>query len=215
MSIFIDNKYTKWYFNIIHNAQNRILSESTYIEKHHIIPKSLGGSNLKGNIVRLLAREHLICHLLLVRMCLGSHKKSMIHAANMLCRAHNKNQERMPSKSYEIIRKMLSESMMGPNNPMWGKPAPNRGIKRSKEFCERMSIINRGKIGIPHTEEAKNKMRNFWLGKPKSLEARKKMSDAKKNAPKITCVHCSKEMNYLNHKKWHGEKCKLSPRHHS
>ena len=32
-----------------------------YYEKHHIQPKSLGGSNKKENLVRLTAREHFIC----------------------------------------------------------------------------------------------------------------------------------------------------------
>jgi len=52
--IFINNKYTKWYNSIIANAQTRILSKGTYVEKHHIIPKSLGGIE----IVALLPREH-------------------------------------------------------------------------------------------------------------------------------------------------------------
>ena len=37
-----------------------------YCESHHIIPKCLGGSNSKSNIINLTFREHYICHLLLV-----------------------------------------------------------------------------------------------------------------------------------------------------
>jgi len=40
---FLDNKYTKWYFGIIESANNRLLTEG-YTERHHIMPKSLGGS---------------------------------------------------------------------------------------------------------------------------------------------------------------------------
>jgi 5-methylcytosine-specific restriction endonuclease McrA len=58
--LFIDNKYTNWYNSIIDSARNRILEG--YSENHHIIPKSLGGSNDKSNIVALTAREHFICH---------------------------------------------------------------------------------------------------------------------------------------------------------
>lgn len=57
---FLINKYTKWYFNIIESAQRQEMDG--YTEKHHIIPKSLGGSNDKTNIVKLTAREHFICH---------------------------------------------------------------------------------------------------------------------------------------------------------
>jgi hypothetical protein len=65
--MFIDNKYTKWYYNIVNNRKNNPIDEG---EKHHIIPKSLGGNN-KENLVKLTYREHYICHLLLTKMCLN------------------------------------------------------------------------------------------------------------------------------------------------
>jgi hypothetical protein len=49
MAHFLENKYTKWYFNIIYSAQKRTEIDG-YFEKHHIIPKSLGGSNRKEKI---------------------------------------------------------------------------------------------------------------------------------------------------------------------
>lgn len=58
--------YQKIYDNIIHN---RLLNSITdgYTECHHILPKSLGGSNDKSNLINLTAREHFICHLLLTK----------------------------------------------------------------------------------------------------------------------------------------------------
>ena len=36
------NKYTKWYFSIIENAENRYnQTDKSYKEKHHILPKSI------------------------------------------------------------------------------------------------------------------------------------------------------------------------------
>lgn len=67
--MYLQNKYTRWYYNIVNAAQNR--SINGYVEKHHIIPKSLGGSNKKINIVSLTAREHFICHWLLTKMTHG------------------------------------------------------------------------------------------------------------------------------------------------
>ena len=55
--------YQNIYNQIIHRAQTRQLEG--YVEKHHIVPKCLGGSNSKNNIVQLTAREHFICHMLL------------------------------------------------------------------------------------------------------------------------------------------------------
>ena len=64
--VFIDNKYTKCYFNIISAAKARI-NLCEYAESHHIIPKSLGGSDDQINLVDLTAREHFICHWLLTK----------------------------------------------------------------------------------------------------------------------------------------------------
>jgi hypothetical protein len=55
--------YQKIYNQIIERAKNRELNG--YTEKHHIIPKCLGGNNNNENLVRLTAREHFLCHRLL------------------------------------------------------------------------------------------------------------------------------------------------------
>jgi hypothetical protein len=55
--------YQKIYNQIIERAKTRQLEG--YKEKHHIIPKCLGGSNDKENLVELTAREHFLCHMLL------------------------------------------------------------------------------------------------------------------------------------------------------
>ena len=45
--LFIANKYTRWYYDIVNHAKTRILDANQYVEKHHIIPRSLGGNNCK------------------------------------------------------------------------------------------------------------------------------------------------------------------------
>ena len=49
--------YKKHYNALIDKAQQRQIEG--YVEKHHIIPKSLGGLNESNNLVKLTAREHL------------------------------------------------------------------------------------------------------------------------------------------------------------
>lgn len=80
--IFINNKYTRWYYVIINRATTR--SVSGYAEKHHIIPKSFGGSNKKSNLVNLTVREHYICHLLLTKMVTGEYRAKMIYALSLM-----------------------------------------------------------------------------------------------------------------------------------
>ena len=64
--MFSNNKYTKTYEAIIAKARLRHV-QTGYTEKHHVIPKSLGGGN-GHNLVKLTVREHFICHWLLIRM---------------------------------------------------------------------------------------------------------------------------------------------------
>jgi len=61
--MFLDNKYTKYYFSLIKFRQlNPCLT--IYTEKHHIIPKSFDESN----IVKLSGKEHVFCHKLLPKI---------------------------------------------------------------------------------------------------------------------------------------------------
>jgi hypothetical protein len=87
--MYLDNKYTKWYYSIITNASIR-KENLGYVEKHHIIPRSLGGSKTsKNNIVCLTPKEHFICHLLLTKMVKGQQQYKMLKALTMLMGVKN------------------------------------------------------------------------------------------------------------------------------
>lgn len=63
--------YRKTYNSLIERARPRGLKRKTldfYTEKHHIIPRCMGGDNKPNNLVLLTFREHIIAHRLLVRM---------------------------------------------------------------------------------------------------------------------------------------------------
>ena len=51
--------------SILDNARNRIIDNGESYEIHHIIPKSLGGSDEEDNLIKLTLREHFIVHKLL------------------------------------------------------------------------------------------------------------------------------------------------------
>lgn len=89
--MYLLNKYTTWYNNIIQRAKSRDLSRP--YEKHHVIPKSLGGNNLKENI-KLTSHEHFVCHLLLTKMVEGKNKEKMIYAAWSMANQENQHQLR-------------------------------------------------------------------------------------------------------------------------
>jgi len=107
------DKYQKWYNALIDNAKKRAWVKKTapcYVERHHIIPKSLGGSNDSNNLVFLTAREHCVAHLMLCRF---GNKNQMINALQRFM-SSNKT---VSSILYESCKKqfsiMISERLKG------------------------------------------------------------------------------------------------------
>ena len=118
--------YKKLYNKII---QNRLLHPvlNDYTECHHIIPKSLGGTDDKNNLVELLAREHFICHLLLTKIYEeGSNEWIKMVKAFMRMYSFSKYQKRYSNnKWYEYLKKSFSKaqslSQIGKNNSSYNK----------------------------------------------------------------------------------------------
>lgn len=63
--------YATIYEKLIERARSRKAPEG-YTERHHVRPRCLGGSNRRSNIAVLTAPEHLVAHLLLMRMHPGN-----------------------------------------------------------------------------------------------------------------------------------------------
>ncbi len=83
--MFKFNESYKEYYKIVEEAQALGRSKSKdYFEEHHIIPRSLGGSNNKSNLVLLTPEEHYLCHSLLLKFCDGEAYYLMLYAWNML-----------------------------------------------------------------------------------------------------------------------------------
>jgi hypothetical protein len=112
---FIINKYHRWYYNIINRRIGN--TPAGYFEKHHILPKSLGGSNAQSNLASLTAREHYICHLLLVKMTSGVFRSKMIRAVDAFKMAKPGTQRNLTARQYQTIRELtvdLPNSMSCP-----------------------------------------------------------------------------------------------------
>ena len=134
--IFINNKYTVWYFNIIKQALLRSLPKDHYIERHHIIPKSAGGSNKKDNLARLTAKEHFVCHRLLPKMVNDSTIKSKLlfaswAMATMNPQSHRYGDRRRCTSSYYVA---LREHVASENRKRQTGVSPgNKGSKHSED----------------------------------------------------------------------------------
>lgn len=119
--------YTTIYNSIIDRSKCRSLDG--YIEKHHIIPRCMGGGDDSDNIANLTAREHYVCHLLLVKMYPSNRK--LVFAANMMCTVSTNTKARSGNRLYEWLRiklsRRLSQSQRGANNSQYGRVWINDG----------------------------------------------------------------------------------------
>lgn len=201
--LFLQNKYTSWYFAIIDKAKERITEG--YTEKHHIIPKTLGGKNDKSNIAVLTAREHFVCHLLLTKMLSDDNRNKMVYALHMLSNASNKLHQRYTpsSKLYEYERKIFSEThsaRMKNSHPLQNPV---------HKLAHQLGVDKRGPTsvkGVKRSESMKEKMRNReWSEKAlenrlsnclKSAAARKdsKWSDEKREQMFMTYIEKNKHL---------------------
>ena len=217
--MYLTNKYTKWYNAIIAKAQIRV-NQNGYFEKHHIIPRSLGGTDDPSNLVKLTAKEHFICHLLLTKMVIGTHKRSMYYASYMMVRGI-RNQHYTPSSiTYAIVR----SNMVTANKE---RPGPNLGLTMPEETKAKISMSLKGRVHPTRTAEHSAKLgqyirttehkiaisdaRKSQKGKQTRTDKTKsKMSAWQKGVakPKLTCEHCNKTISDLNYKRWHGANCK-------
>lgn len=84
---------------------------------HHILPRSLGGSDHPSNLVGLTPREHYMCHLLLVKMTSGKARGKMICAFFRF----KPKRSRVTSRLYERFALAFREGLKGEGNHFYGK----------------------------------------------------------------------------------------------
>lgn len=109
--------YTRIYNQLVESrvALSRPFTTGCGLERHHILPKALGGSNAKSNIVVLTPREHCLAHMLLARMYTGVAKGKMCYALIALAKLRNKNRTAITSREYERLRKAHYAATMDPD----------------------------------------------------------------------------------------------------
>lgn len=172
--------YKKHYEKLISKARNRSILKSEYKEVHHIIPKCMGGDDSKDNLISLFPEEHLVAHLLLVKIYPDNQK--LIYAANMMTNFHS-----IDNKKYAWVRKQISNSMKE-NNPMhdlevrkkvgdkikgqvpWNKGLDKTDLRVQKGIYERTEECReksrQARLGKPLKESTKQILREQRVGKP-------------------------------------------------
>tara|TARA_R110000851_G_scaffold27532_1_gene77269 strand:- start:409 stop:1137 length:729 start_codon:yes stop_codon:yes gene_type:complete len=141
------DKYSKWYWAIIDKRKGN--APEGYSEKHHIVPRSFGGGDLEANLVRLTAREHFICHLLLTKMFQDDKFKTAKMVRAWCWMAWGKNNEyqereyRVNGRIFEKLRKehskIMSESQTLNNSQAGTKWVYNELTQKCKKIPKYLS----------------------------------------------------------------------------
>ena len=226
--------YKKIYDSII--EKRKIEDPTGYTEVHHIVPKSLGGSDEQENLIRLSSREHFICHYLLVKMY---PKESIewykMNNAFLMMKCTSLNRSRyFSSRLYEALRGNFSSIMSivasGKGNSQYGTIwISNIELQENKKISKD-DVIPDGWIAGRNKWNTQNKKclicgidtgshlskycekhrypstRNY----KHSIESKKKMSVLAKDRIKLVCPHCGIEVDPGNYNRHHGDKCKFA-----
>lgn len=145
--------YQAVYDRLIARSLNRTLEG--YSEKHHILPRCMGGGDEKENFATLTAREHFTAHLLLCKIFPGEPKLIFAaHAMSMQGQAGHVPAGISKNRQFEWLRK-----------------------QNSKAISER-------RTGQKHSPETRQKLCESRAGRVTTDETRQKMSDAQKGVPK-------------------------------
>lgn len=161
--------WEKAYKNLVNKAKLRSLDGSVYVEKHHIVPKCMGGDNSQGNLVELTAKEHFLAHKLLVRIY--PNVKGVWYALVAMGRI-----SQFKSKIFESERQRAYEM--------------RRGFKYSEESKLKMSLAKKGKPSVSPETRFKPGLSSWNVGKSgeehhlygskRSIEQRMRMGEAQK-----------------------------------
>lgn len=189
----INMNYQKIYNDLIEKRKEFPYIDG-YSEKHHILPRCLGGSDDKDNLVQLSAKEHYIAHLLLCKIYENDKSKfyKMIKAFIMMsttCTGY------FNSNVYKLYReefsKAMSESQTGCGNSQYDTQwIYNNDLKESKK--------------IPKSEKIpegwlKGRVLNFSYLDKCCIECGNNLNLIKKSKTKI-CGNCKFKYTELKYK---------------
>lgn len=197
--------YKKIHDEIIANAIARDFVDG-YFERHHVIPKSMGGTDNKSNIVNLTAREHYLIHWLLFKIhrnketCFAWYR--MTHCRGGLRRYTSKTFEYAKKHRARQVselfsgRELTEEHIKKLSNAKRGKTysdigrenSPLKGRSISDEHKLKVGLSSKGRV---HSESTRNRMseskvgeKNHRYGVSVSDETRAKLRQATINARK-------------------------------
>ena len=116
--------YSEIYQQLMNRAVGRSRGERFY-ERHHVVPRCMGGGNDLSNLVFLTPEEHFVAHQLLTKIH-PTNIKLRFSLQAMLMDTGNRKRK---NKAYGWVRRLVSENMKANN--------PNQGGKARLAYIER------------------------------------------------------------------------------
>lgn len=115
-----ENKYFHIYKRLIQKRLMNPVDENIYSELHHILPKSLGGTNETCNLIKLTAKEHYIAHLLLTKFIFGKDRYKVLNAFFcMNMKSKNTINRYSSSRLYQFLKEELSDEKSKFHKKLW------------------------------------------------------------------------------------------------
>lgn len=174
--------YAKHYNSLIEKAQKRTLAG--YSERHHIIPKCLGGGNESANLVRLTPEEHYMAHVLLVKI--NPKNNELVLAACIM--AHSPHGKRHGNKLYGWLKRKLAVTQSQRFSGKTWTPEQNMArsstVKAQWADPENRAKKIAGMVGKTWSAERRAAKSAALLGKPGRVwtaEQKAKLSATKRN----------------------------------
>lgn len=159
------NRYKTRYDKLINFYLNNLTDG--FVEKHHILPKCMGGDNSVSNLILLPVRAHFIAHYLLHRAYPENTK--LAHAFAMM--GVSNEYQRRSSKLYEKTKIARSSALKGVPRPEWvkeklRKPKQNTSnYKKPKthDHCKNISkSLSCIKRTPEHNENLRKSLKNYY-----------------------------------------------------
>lgn len=191
----------QWHYErLVSTRKSRAREEGKYYERHHVIPRSMGGTDDESNLVYLTAREHFLAHWLLWRI----HRNREMAFAFFAMHKWKRNNE--PKKFSSICYQEAKESMTlflsekMKQQTIWkGRKQSDEHIQKRVEKIKGKTRKNKSKFSeesrknmsesrklylannpIVFSEETKKKISSSLKGIKRSEETKKKMSNSQK-----------------------------------
>ena len=161
--------YAHIYAELVGRARGR--ERHGYMERHHVLPKCMGGNNHKANLVYLTAKEHFIAHKLLVRMHpevygLWQALVAMGRIVEFKSRIFASERQRAAELRRGFRYSEASKKKMSRSALARGRNSPDTEFKPGHMTWNKGLLPEEShRYGQRHQEETKSKMREIMLEK--------------------------------------------------